>query len=117
MATRRLLVRAFVCRFGLSCAVLFPPPASDQIHQQCLSYPSGFLLVHVSLAGLEFQQMDPVAELDIFWLGHFSCLPEGLCFANFFSGCRLPLLCMAIFGHGHRGLKQEGFLGAAADDV
>ena len=44
--------------------------------------------------------MDPVAELDIFWLVHFSYLSEGLCFAYFPTGCRLSSSCLAFLSRG-----------------
>jgi len=81
--------------------------APDQIHQECLSGSPGYSSVHISLADLEVQQMNLVAELDIFRFAHRSCSPKGLCFVHFPAGCRFPSPCLACLFRGFSATAVE----------
>ena len=84
--------------WSLVCCALYP--VCDQIRQECLSGPPALFSIHISLTDLEIQQVDPVAELDIFWFGHFSCPPEDLCLADLPAGCRHLLPRLVVLGRG-----------------
>ena len=86
-------------------------PASVQVHHEGLPGPSRLFSIHVPLADLEIQQVDPVAKLDIctylFWFCQVSCPSDGIGFADFATGCPLSLLCLLALGCSLVGAAVE----------
>ena len=80
---RLLLVCAPVRYLDFLCGTLLALHPTRSAKSACLAL---LATVHISLADLEVQQMDPVAELDVFWFVHFFFSPEGLCSAHFLAG-------------------------------
>ena len=97
-----LLVCAPVRYLDFLCGTLLALHPTRSAKSACLAL---LATVHISLADLEVQQMDPVAELNVFWFVHFSCPSEGLCFAHFPVGCQFLSLSFACLC---RGLLTNG---------
>ena len=85
--TRLLFIRAPVRCLDLLCTKLLVPLLVR-------STKSVYLALLVTSASIS------LTELDAFWLVHFSCPPESLCFAYFLTGCRLLSPCLAFFCRG-----------------